>query len=85
MVRDNKLQLREAQGVMKTQFTNSPYVRCHGHAPRGRGMWAFQKTTNYTAFDRELTGEILWFSGTLAEARKQLVAAGHNGLFAVLS
>ena len=76
---------RQSGGLQnKTQFTDAPYVRSHGRSPRGRGMWAFQATSMHTAYDSELMGEILWFKGTLAEARKQLVAAGHHGLFAML-
>lgn len=62
------------------EFTYSPFVRSHGHQPRGRGLWFFQQSTTRTAFDAygaggrsELVGEVIAFHGTLTDAKKQLV------------
>jgi hypothetical protein len=34
-------------------------------------MWAFQLATSWTAYDRELYGDIRWSKGTLTEAKQQ--------------
>lgn len=68
----------------KLQFTTAPFVRSHMRQPRGRGSWAFQRSTGWTAFDRELVGEVRWFQGTLTEAKRQAVESGMVGLVAVL-
>jgi hypothetical protein len=54
--------------------------------PRGRGCWAFQPTTNPTAYDSQLVGEIYWAPGscTLTEAKAALAATGATGLWAIL-
>lgn len=53
-------------------FTDRPYRRSHGAAPRGRGSWAFQASRTDTAFDRDLEGDVLWSPGamTLTEAKR---------------
>lgn len=56
---------------MRTEFTTAAFERSHGHRPRGSGSWAFQRSTGWTAFDRELVGEVVWVQGTLTAARKE--------------
>ena len=57
---------------MKIEFTDSQYVRSHGHSPRGRGRWAFQPTTGYEAYDRQMINEPeFWATGTLTEAKRK--------------
>lgn len=54
---------------MKTAFNTSRYQFSHGHAPRGRGTWAFE--------DR--AGNVVFWSGsnvTLTEAKRQFLASG---------
>jgi hypothetical protein len=55
-----------------------------GQTPKGRGGWLFQATRTSMAFDDDLFGEMVCFSGTFTEARK--AAARHFGgqMFAVL-
>jgi hypothetical protein len=67
-----------------TEFTTAAFVRSHGRQARGTGTWAFQQATRHTAFSSELVGEVLFFSGTLTEAKAQVKAAGLTGLVAVL-
>lgn len=52
-------------------FTTSPYVRSHGSEPRGRGSWAFQAASSQTAFDDERRGDVVFFNGTFAQARRE--------------
>lgn len=59
----------------KPTFTTRQFVRSHGTAPRGRGTWAFQKSTSVDAFDRHLVGDVFFAHGTLVEAK---VAAGQH-------
>jgi hypothetical protein len=67
------------------EFTLSAYERSHGFKPRGRGFWVFQRATNYTAFDRELVGEIFFAPyGTLTEAKRWLVEHHGGGIWAVM-
>jgi hypothetical protein len=47
----------------------SEYYFSYGHEPKGRGAWAFGFCKNPDIKD------VLWFSGTYAEARRQAVAA----------
>ena len=67
-------------------FTESAFIRSHGKRPSRStyGSWAFQRTTRETAYDSELRDGILWFKGTLPEAKKALKAGGHTGYFAIL-
>ena len=61
---------------MKIETTTRAFLRSHGKEPKGRGSWAFQAATNWTAFDRELVGELKFYYGTLTEAKKQAIADG---------
>jgi hypothetical protein len=69
---------------MKTEFTTDAFFRNHMRYPRGSGLWAFQRTTRHSAFSTELFGEVLFFHGTLTEAKAQAKAAGMSGLIAIL-
>lgn len=69
---------------MKPEFTNANFVRSHGKNPGGYGNWAFQNATSRYAFDNELFGPVLFFSGTLTDARRLAAAAGMTGVVAVL-
>jgi hypothetical protein len=55
------------------KFTTANYERSHGKAPRGRGNWGFQRTNGVFAYDRDLHGQIFWFSGTYQEAKRKAV------------
>lgn len=68
----------------RTEFTTAAFERSHGRRPSGRGSWAFQAATNWTAFDRDLTGEIVWANGTLTEAKAAARIALPGQLIAVL-
>ena len=49
------------------KFDTRPYECSHGHAPRGRGSWAFHPDANVSA----MSPEIIWTpSMTYAEAKK---------------
>lgn len=74
--------------MAKLEFTNAAFVRSHGRNPSGRGSWAFQETVDWSAFDRDLRGDV-WFapgSCTLTEAKKAAREhfAGCEGILAVL-
>jgi hypothetical protein len=60
---------------MKTQTTTAAYWRTHGKAPRGRGGWAFQRSTTRTSYTEDRYGETEFFNGTFTEASKQARAA----------
>lgn len=49
----------------RTDFTVSAFVRSHGSRPRGRGLWGFRKSRTDYAFERDLTGPVVWAPGTL--------------------
>jgi hypothetical protein len=67
-----------------TTFTVVPYLRSHGRSPRGRGVWAFQRARNASAFSYDLNGPVEFFSGSLAEAKKLARQAGMTGVVAIL-
>ena len=69
------------------EVTTSSYVRSHGREPKGRGGWAFQRTYNYTAYERELYGEVIFAPGalTFTEAKRWLREQHGAGLWAALS
>lgn len=69
---------------MTVRFTNRAFERSHGRSPRGFGSWAFQATERLAAFDDDLVGEPVFFTGTLTDAKAQLVATGVEGTWAVL-
>ena len=60
---------------MNTTPTDSPYRRSHRNAPRGRGGWGFQRSRTRTAYDYDRYGDIEFFTGTYAEARRQAMAS----------
>lgn len=66
-------------------FTTANFVRSTGKQPRGRGSWAFRRSATATAFDRDLSGDVEFFNGTLSEAKSALKSTGATGLWAVLS
>lgn len=68
----------------KLEFTDAAFIRSHGKPPRGRAGWLFQKSKTRTAFDRDLHGEIVCFSGTLTDAKHQAQACGMTGVWAIL-
>lgn len=68
----------------RATFTASAFERSHGKRPTGRGSWAFQQTTSFTAFDAELFGEIEFFNDTLTGAMARMRANGATGLWAIL-
>lgn len=54
---------------MRPKFDDREYRRSHMKSPRGRGSWAFQAIG-----DGGLVGDVVFFSGTLTEAKKQAAA-----------
>lgn len=63
------------------EFTERPYLRSHGTAPRGRGVWAFSASSTVAAFDADLFGPVCTWSGTLTSARRE--ARAHFGALGV--
>lgn len=56
----------------------SEYRFSHGREPKGRGCWAFSYKRDPDFASK--SGEVMWFTGTYAEARKQAIAeAAANG------
>lgn len=66
---------KKGPAMTRTTFTDRPYQRSWGKAPRGYGGWAFQEATSHTAYSNELVGEVAIFTGTLTEAKA--LAASH--------
>ena len=56
--------------IRSVSFSTTPYEREHGKQPRGYGAWAFQRLYGGT-----LVGEIKFFTGTVAEAKKMAAEA----------
>lgn len=66
----------------QVRVDTSEYRFSHGREPKGRGSWAFsyKRDPDYAS----KSGEVLWFTGTYAEARKQAIAtAAANGQSAI--
>lgn len=55
----------------RPEVTTAAFFRSHAKHPAGRGVWAFQASTTRTAFDRDCTGQVEFFSGTFNEAAAQ--------------
>ena len=67
----------------QVSINTSEYRFSHGREPKGRGCWAFSylRDPNFVSN----SGEVLWYTGTYAEARKQAIAeaasTGHSTIF----
>ena len=68
----------EAIKKNQVRVDTSKYRFSHGRERKGRGRWAFSYKRDADFASK--SGEILWFTGTYAEARKQAIAtAAANG------
>jgi hypothetical protein len=66
-------------------FTTASFVRSHGRAPKGSGLWAFQASTSTAAFTADLVGDVFTANGTLTQAKAAAkVALAGASLVAVL-
>lgn len=68
------------EAIKKNQISvnTSEYRFSHGREPKGRGCWAFSYTRDPNFASN--SGEVMWFTGTYAEARKQAITeAAANG------
>lgn len=68
------------KAINKNQVSvnTSEYRFSHGREPKGRGRWAFSYLRDPDFASN--SGEVMWFTGTYAEARKQAIAeAAANG------
>lgn len=68
------------EAIKKNQVSvnTSEYRFSHGREPKGRGCWAFSYTRDPNFASNN--GEVMWFTGTYAEARKQAITeAAANG------
>lgn len=74
----------EAIKKNQVRVDTSEYRFSHGREPKGRGCWAFSYKRDPDFASK--SGEVLWFTGTYAEARKQAIATaaanGHSVIFA---
>lgn len=62
----------------QVRVNTSEYRFSHGCEPKGRGFWAFSYKRDPDFSSK--SGEVIWFIGTYAEARKQAIAkAAANG------
>lgn len=68
----------------KVELTHARHLRTHGKKARGTGWWLLQQTTNRTAFDGELAGDVHSFHCMVGELATLARAAGLRGLFAIL-
>lgn len=53
---------------MALTLDTKEYEFCHGKKPRGHGYWGF----SFPYGPRHLQGKVVWFTGTLAECKKQI-------------
>lgn len=68
----------EAIKKNQVRVDTSEYRFSHSREPKGRGCWAFSYKRDPDFASK--SGEVLWFTGTYAEARKQAIAtAAANG------
>ena len=72
--------------MTKTSTTTSHFRRSHQVEPRGRGNWAFQVSVTYTAYERDLRGDVVFVQGTFTEAKAEAAKLlGNPSLMAVLA
>lgn len=62
----------EAIKKNQVRVNTSEFQFSHGREPKGRGCWAF--SYNRDPDFASNSGEVMWFTGTYAEARKQAIA-----------
>lgn len=61
---------------MATRTETSEYRFTHGRAPRGRGLWSLE--LHGTTPDGRAAQEVRHMHGTLAQARKLVIAAAKH-------
>lgn len=57
--------------MTKRRFETTDYKLAHGHAPRGRGSWAFAPADHYPGVIPD--DGIAWAYGTYTEAKAEVV------------
>lgn len=66
----------------QVRLDTSEYRFSNGREPKGRGCWAFSFKRNPDFASK--SGELMWITGTFAEARKQAIAeAAANGQYVI--
>jgi hypothetical protein len=55
------------------QVNTNEYEFAHGHAPRGRGAWAFWFGKGARRVDTSNVADAHWYHGTYSDARRQAV------------